>query len=227
MTHGHRPAVHVDPVPVHRTEALHEIARLLDAESQSSAIRHIAEWLAADEKLGSGLAAAAVAGNWEAIETTAVRHGLDPYISVVLLDYAVRPWLRLAAQVVSPLIAASAWSGGRCPACGAPPLLAELRGAERERVLRCGRCASAWSFPRLACPSCGERRHQRLSYLHGEGQAEFRRADLCETCRSYLKAIAVLDPLTPAALLEADLESGALDFAAVERGYHRTHAQPA
>jgi formate dehydrogenase accessory protein FdhE len=207
-------------------KALRQVAGLLDAEPQSSTVRHTVESVAADEEFGTGLAAAALAGNWEAIETAATRHGLDPYASVVLLDYAVRPWLRLAALVVSPLVAASGWSGGRCPACGAPPLLAELRGPERERILRCGRCGSAWSFPRLACPACGERRHQRLSYLHDEGQAEFRRADVCETCRSYLKAVAVLDPLRPAALLETDFATVALDFAALERGYHRTYAQP-
>ncbi len=79
----------------------------------------------------------------------------------------------------------------------------------------------AWSFPRLACPACGECQHQRLGYLHAEGQAEFRRADVCESCHGYLKAIAVLDPFSPAALLDADLATVALDFAAIERGYHR------
>lgn len=206
--------------------ALRIVARLLDAEPETSTVRQTAERLAADEELGSALAVAAVAGDWEVIEAAAGRQGLDPYASVVLLDYAVRPWLRLAAKAVSPLVAASGWAGGCCPACGAPPLLAELRGPERERILRCGRCGSAWSFPRLACPACGERRHQRLSYLHGEDQAEFRRADVCETCRSYLKAVAVLDPLSPAALLEIDFTTAALDFAALERGYHRTNAQP-
>jgi FdhE protein len=207
--------------------ALRVVARLLDAEPEASTVRQTAERLAANEELGSAFAPAAVAGDWEAVETAAGRQGLDPYASAVLLDYAVRPWLRLAAKAVSPLVAASGWSGGSCPACGAPPLLAELRGPERERTLRCGRCASAWSFPRLACPACGERRHQRLSYLHSEDQAEFRRADVCETCRSYLKAVAVLDPLSPAALLETDFATVALDFAALERGYHRTQAQPA
>jgi FdhE protein len=206
--------------------ALHRVARLLEAESQAAIVRRTAQRLTIDGELASGLATAAIAGDWEAIETAATRHDTDPYVAVVLLDYAVRPWLRLAAQVVKPLVAASGWSAGHCPACGALPLLAELRGAERERVLRCGRCASAWGFPRLCCPSCGERQHQHLSYLHSEGQAEFRRADVCHTCRSYLKAIAVLDPLTPVELLEADLESAALDFAAVERGYHRLSYVP-
>lgn len=207
--------------------ALRVVARLLGAEPETSTVRQTAERLASGEELGSAFAAAAVAGDWGAIEAAAGRQGLDPFASVVLFDYVVRPWLQLAAKAVSTLVAASAWPGGSCPACGAPPLLAELRGPERERILRCGRCGSAWSFPRLACPGCGERRHQRLSYLHGEGQAEFRRVDVCETCRSYLKAVAVLDPLSPAALLETDLATVALDFAALERGYHRAHAQPA
>jgi FdhE protein len=203
-----------------------KMAQLLEAESLFSTIKPIADWMATDEVQGRDFAAAAVAGNWEMIEAAAARQGIDPYASVLLLDYAVRPWLRLAARAVNSLVGASQWSAGHCPACGAAPLLAELRGAERERVLRCGRCATAWSFPRLACASCGERRHQQLSYLHDAGQAEFRRADVCETCRSYLKAIAVLDPLNPLELLEADLESGALDFVAIEQGYRRGQVQP-
>jgi hypothetical protein len=36
-----------------------------------------------------------------------------------------------------------------------------------------------------------------------------------------VKAIATLDPLSPEALLEKDLETVGLDWVAVDRGYHR------
>ncbi|MGQ0537340.1 MAG: hypothetical protein ACT4R6_00205, partial [Gemmatimonadaceae bacterium] len=71
---------------------------------------------------------------------------------------------------------------------------------------------------------CGERDHRRLSYLHVDGESEHRRAECCKTCGFYLKAVAVLDPIRPEALLEADLATLALDLLAGERGFHQ---QPA
>jgi len=160
--------------------------------------------------------------NWTETATAAVPvDTVDEYALVAALDYAARPALRAAASRVTALIANARWERGACPACGAPPLLAELRGKEEGRVLRCGRCASAWSFPRVGCAACGERDHRRLGALHGEGEADYRRAEYCEQCRIYLKTVAVLDPLTPDGVIEEDLATAALDLAAVERGYHR------
>ena len=207
-------------------KALRAASRLLSSEATDSPVQQAANHLTENPDLADAIVEPGLAGDWETIGVIAVRAGLDPEITVVLADYTVRPWLRLAAIAIGPLIAAAGWSAGYCPACGAPPALAELRGTEHERVLRCARCAMAWSFPRLACPTCGERQHQRLGYLHTEGQAEFRRADICENCHGYVKAIAVLDPFSPAAQLDADLATIALDFAAIERGYHRATSRP-
>jgi FdhE protein len=173
------------------------------------------------------LARAAVAGAWDEIVLLAPRFGLDDYSLVVMLDYAARPALRAAAARVREATRTTAWERGICPACGAQPLLAELRApadggnGARERVLRCGRCASAWSFPRVGCPRCGERSHAQLGYLHHEGDEEFCRADCCESCGCYVKAIAVHAPLGADELLERDLATAGLDWVAVERGYHR------
>jgi FdhE protein len=43
------------------------------------------------------------------------------------------------------------WSQAYCPVCGAWPAFAELRGVERARHLRCGRCGAGWPMPALAC----------------------------------------------------------------------------
>jgi FdhE protein len=170
------------------------------------------------------LAEIAVAAVWDAVPDVARVLDVDEHALIALLDYAARPALRRAASAIAPLLAELAGEARRsCPACGAPPLLAELRTADgvRLRVLRCGRCAAEWPFPRIGCPSCGERDHRRLGTLHAEGEAEFRRAEYCETCRHYLKSVAVLDPLAPAALLEIDLATAALDWAALDAGYER------
>lgn len=167
------------------------------------------------------LAADALAGDWESARAVAARLDVDDDALVTVLDYATRAPLRAAAASLRPLLARRAATRGHCPACGAPPLLAELRGKDRVRVLRCARCDSSWEFPRVACPACGERDHGKLTALHAEGEDSFRRADCCESCRTYVKAIATLDPFTAEALLEKDIESVALDWVAVDRGYHR------
>lgn len=173
------------------------------------------------------LADAALAGVWDLVAALADRIGLEPDAFVTLVDHASRPALRSGARAVHDLVLQSRWTRGTCPACGAAPLLAELRsngaagGAEQERVLRCGRCLTAWPFPRMRCVGCGETNHQHLAYLHGSGEAAFRRADVCSACQVYLKSIAVLAPLTLVELLEVDLATTALDLAAVERGFHR------
>jgi FdhE protein len=173
------------------------------------------------------LARAGLAGEWSVVGHMAQRCGLDPHALVTLVDYAARPALRAGARAVDGLIGRSGWQRGTCPACGAEPQLAELHGggssveATGQRVLRCGRCLTGWPFPRMRCPACGETDHQRLAYLHGAGEDAFRRADVCSTCNSYLKSIAVLAPLGFAELLEMDLVTAALDFGAQEQGFHR------
>jgi FdhE protein len=173
------------------------------------------------------MASAAQAGAWDWVIAVAVRLALEPDTVVTLVDYAARPALRAGAHAVRDLVTQSRWARGTCPSCGSAPLLAELRGggargdAEGERVLRCGRCLSGWSYPRLRCVGCGESDHAQLAYLHGTDEAAFRRADVCSTCNTYLKSIAVLAPLSLTELLATDLATSALDLAAVERGFHR------
>jgi FdhE protein len=174
------------------------------------------------------LATMSLAGAWDMIGETAHYTGLDATLFATLVDHAARPALRAGAAAVRELTARHRWTHAMCPCCGAPPFLAELRsgssspgGAEQERVLRCGRCLAAWPFPRLRCIGCGETNHQRITYLHAPGEAEFRRAEACSSCGTYLKSIAVLAPLTFLELLDHDLATAALDVASVEQGLHR------
>jgi FdhE protein len=172
------------------------------------------------------LAAVSQAGTWELLGDWAGRSACEPEVIVLLADYAARPFLRAGARAVQEAVAGVHWNRGICPACGAAPLLGELRsggpsGAERERVLRCGRCLTAWPFSRLRCTRCGEADHERLSYLHGPGEEAYRRVEVCSSCRSYLKTIAVLTPLSLAEMVDADLATAALDLGAMELGFHK------
>ena len=170
------------------------------------------------------LASAALGGAWTPITAVATTTHVDPDVLVTLLDYAARPALRAGASALAPVLAESRGTRGHCPAGGAPPALAVLHGKEHERRLLCARCATAWAFPRVRCPACGERDHERLGHLHAAGEGEYRRAEVCDSCRGYVKSVALLDEPDADRLLELDLETAALDFLALEAGYTRPGA---
>ena len=111
------------------------------------------------------------------------------------------------------------WDHGYCHVCGSVPLLGELRGLDQSRFLRCGLCAAGWEVPRLWCPFCHNRDHERLSFLHGEGEEAKYRVSLCDGCRGYVKMVSTLSALPPLHLLVADVATLHLDLAAAERGY--------
>jgi len=113
------------------------------------------------------------------------------------------------------------WDAGWCPTCGAWPGLAESRGLDRERWLRCGRCATGWRFEAGRCAFCGSRDHKALGYLAPEADRESRRAETCEACGGYVKTIATVAAPSAAELALADLASVELDVAALDRGFGR------
>ncbi len=113
------------------------------------------------------------------------------------------------------------WEAGFCPVCAAWPLLAELRGLERQRWLRCGRCGAGWPFPHLCCPFCGNTDHRTLPYLAPEAAREARQAAACDRCFAYIKTFATLRPLAPDEVLIQDVTSLELDMAALEAEYGR------
>ena len=205
--------------------------RLADAGTGEAGIRVMPELERALEGPdGAAFTRGALAAAWDDIGDAIAARGrdIDEQTLITLLDYAARPTLRAAATVVREVIDDARWTRGSCPGCGAPVLLAELRaassGGERERFLRCGRCDSAWVYPRIGCPGCGTTDHRSLRYLHVDGEEEFRRAMICDNCRGYVKELAVLDPLGADALLEEDFATVGLDLMAVERGYRRVTA---
>jgi FdhE protein len=211
-----------------------EIAHVLASDTTAAIVCPIIERLEAVRFIGGNpglaeadshdLAAAALSGSWEPIAALATAIGVDPDGFVALIDYAARPALRAAAAALAPVLADARWTSGHCPACGAAPMLSVVSGKEHERQLYCGRCATGWSFPRVRCPACGERNHERLGLLHAAGEGEYRRAEICDTCHGYVKSVALLDAPGADRLLELDLETAALDFLALERGYSRTGA---
>jgi FdhE protein len=134
-------------------------------------------------------------------------------VAVVPLLHACR---RAAGEVLAP-----GWTRGYCPVCGAWPALAEARGLERSRWLRCARCGGGWRIDWLRCPYCDNSDHATLGALVGEAMLETRTIDTCRMCRGYLKTLTMLHPTPADAVALVDMATVDLDIAALERGYQR------
>jgi FdhE protein len=172
------------------------------------------------EKLEPALLVASVlAGKPDEIHLRADALGLDAGLTTAVLGLVLFPALTRISVALTPLRKGTRWEQGYCPTCGSWPLLGEYRGLEQTRFLRCGLCAAEWEFTRLLCAFCGERDHRQLGYFSVEGEELRYRATTCETCRGYVKMTATLGPLSPPALLVADVAMVHLDLAAADRGY--------
>lgn len=113
------------------------------------------------------------------------------------------------------------WAEGYCPICGAWPAFAEVRGIERSRYLRCGRCGGEWQMHCLSCPYCGITDHNELVSLVAENGASNVVIDACKRCLGYVKVFTTLQGSPPAKVILDDLASVELDVVAAEQGYKR------
>jgi len=215
--------VHVDARRVRRLvrDLLHEAERS-DGERESPRAPPPRRRLDALAVLRGG-----ITQDDDVLGSVAAAAGVDAGRLAVVAHLAATPLLRACAERFRDRIDPG-WMRGYCPVCGAWPVLAELRGLERNRRLRCGRCASDWALPVLHCPYCDELHHERLRSLLPEGHEQTRRVDTCDTCKGYIKAFSGLQPMPFRALVAADLASVELDIVAQERGYarpvHAAHA---
>jgi len=146
--------------------------------------------------------------------------GAHPHALAAIAHLAVIPLLQACGQRLAPQVP-HAWSYGYCPICGAWPTLAEVRGLEHTRTLRCARCGAAWHTAWLRCPYCSEMDHQRLGVLLPEQHGVTGQIDTCATCKGYLKTHTTLQALPAYAVTLHDLTTIALDVAALDRGYTR------
>lgn len=203
-------------------DAIAGLAVALEGTDAAAAVSRVHRRLTESDLDQQRLAQAALDGGWHAIAATADVLRLDPELLVTTLDWAARPSLRAAAAALTSVVAGAEWRAGHCPVCGGPPVLSVVRGKERERRLHCGRCGTSWAYDRVRCPTCGQRDHSRMGYLHAQGEGEHRRAEVCDACRTYVKSVMLLDAPDADRLLELDLDTAALDFLALDAGYQRS-----
>jgi FdhE protein len=129
-----------------------------------------------------------------------------------VLRLALLPALARFAEPLAPLFLGISWTRGDCPNCGQIGTLAESRGLEQRRFLRCGLCAGEWPGDRLRCSFCGETDPQALHYRFVEGDRDRHRLALCDRCGGGLKVVSTLMPLSPPGMLVAELDTVHLDL---------------
>ena len=219
------PLLHGQTIAVHAGRLRDTVLRVAGAangghEGGGEFARHVSD---TDRMLS--LAAAAIRQDLEAVEAVAAQTGfLQGGALVAVVGVSIVPLLLACGGAAAPLLQHLAWEAGYCPVCAAWPALAELRGLERRRWLRCGRCGAGWTLPEQLCPFCGNDEFRSLGYLAPEADTESRRAVTCDRCRSYLKTLTTLAPIPPHEVAIQDMTTLELDMAALERDYARPDA---
>jgi FdhE protein len=167
-----------------------------------------------------GLISAAIRQDGDEINALAAERGIDAGALASVAHLAAFPVLQSCGRLLESRVP-SHWHHGYCPICAAWPTLAERRGLDRSRRLRCGRCGEGWEVQWLYCAYCGERDHDRLGSLEPDDRGEMLKVETCATCRGYLKSIASLQGFPAFELLLQDLETVEFDLVALDRGYCR------
>lgn len=150
---------------------------------------------------------------------------IDPALLESVVNLTLSPICWAYQSAFSAAFDYTDWRQGFCPVCGAWPILGELRGRDKVRHLRCGRCGAGWGFHRLQCCWCNSSHRPDLSFLFDESDASWR-VDTCDRCRGYLKTKTTFEPLDADLLVVYDLATMGLDELAGEAGYRRLLTQP-
>ena len=154
------------------------------------------------------------------LKTTAASIGAEPEAFQAVAALIPVPFLQ-ACNRRWKLATAASWLEGYCPVCGSWPAFTEVRGIERQRYFRCGRCGGEWRAHCLFCAFCGMNDHEQLVSLVPEKTGAGRIIEGCKRCLGYVKAFTTLEGSAPAKVMLDDLASVDLDVAACAQGYKR------
>ena len=196
----------------------------LAAESGPEAIglRTAAGDVALDARAVLEAAVNADAGRLEALARSL---DIDPDALAAVAALAVMPLLHALRRRFGPALDPG-WDQGWCPLCGGWPHLAEQRGLERTRRLRCARCGGDWAQPGVRCPYCGVIGHEARAALVSEQDGEARKIETCSACRGYLKSVSTLHAWAADEVALTDLATVDLDLVALERAFERPEPRP-
>jgi len=158
--------------------------------------------------------------NWPYLREIAMDLGVDAEALQAVAALVPVPFLQACNRRWQRSIIES-WTEGYCPVCGAWPAFAEVRGIERSRYLRCGRCGGNWHAQCLFCSYCGMTDHKELVSLVPEKSGSNAVIEACKRCLGYVKTFTTLQGSAPIKVMVEDLASVDLDIAALELGYRR------
>jgi FdhE protein len=154
------------------------------------------------------------------IREIAAVSGADAEAFHAVVDLLAVPFLHACRRRWASSIFPS-WVEGYCPVCGSWPAFAEVRGIERNRYFRCGRCGGEWHAHALYCPYCSMSDHDELVSLVPEKIGSNAVIDACQRCLGYVKTLTRLQGCPPGTVMLEDLAGVDLDVAAVEHGFAR------
>ncbi len=147
----------------------------------------------------------------------AVDAGLDAALLEFVLNHALHPFLRAAAEALAPLVDEAIWYRGYCPICGGEPDFAVLEKETGARRVLCSRCDMEWHCHRILCPFCGDENH--VSYYDtGNGY----RLYVCEACKGYLKTLDLRAVADERLMPVERIVTIAMDLAARQGGWGQT-----
>ena len=218
----------------HRAPLLHRRTLKVDPERVRAFVSHLASEASMEDGTGVSqlreyrpssdeamrLVAAAARQDSAEIGVLAAGVGIDHGVLISIAHLAAFPLLQSCGRALEGRIPRS-WTHGYCPICAAWPILAERRGLDQTRRLRCGRCSAEWQVQWFRCTYCDQGEHEQLGSLVIEESGERLQVETCSSCRGYVKSIATLQRIPSFELLLQDLETVELDLAALDRGYAR------
>jgi FdhE protein len=194
------------------------ISRLMRTARQSGTGK-MATLGRADSTDTPGLFKASLCQDSERLKQLALSIEADPDAFRAVADLVPVPFLHACAKRWSR--PGNAWMQGYCFLCGAWAAFAEVRGIERSRHLRCGRCESDWEARWLYCIYCGMTDHEQLVSLVPETGTPTRTIEACKRCLGYLKSFMTLQGSPAGKVMVDDLASVDLDLVALEQQYKR------
>lgn len=208
------------PIPAQRwprealwRDALRTILNEVAAHASPAAVRSIEGLHAMDDDAAEGLAA-------RVLGTELYGEHADklPFVAAALQVY----WTKMAAQAGTTAITPIDVPGV-CPCCGGLPVISVIGACDDVpglRYLHCSLCNTQWNLTRVKCSVC-DGPENAVSYRHIDGSEELVQAEVCETCKCYLKIVRRDRNATVDAVAD-DLATLALDILVDASGYSRS-----
>ncbi len=131
---------------------------------------------------------------------------------------ALNPFYEKFARAAVDSVDELDWEYGYCPVCGEKPSISKYDKTIGTRFVQCSLCRTQWTRPRVQCAFCDNKDPDTLGYLVAD-KDKVHRADVCDACGRYIKAVDERALAKDAILHVEELAMASCDREAVARGY--------